>query len=79
VTGYTHILLILTTVYKVMAGLCLDLRMNNGCFSFILVPDTAITFLLQTHIAINPFLQRKTAHCAVSLMSEHPFTAIQKQ
>ena len=31
-TGYTHILLILTTVYKVMAGLCLDLRMNNGCF-----------------------------------------------
>jgi hypothetical protein len=32
VTDYTHILLILTAVYKVMAGLCLDLRMNNGCF-----------------------------------------------
>jgi hypothetical protein len=44
-----------------------------------LIPATIITYLLQTHNAINPFAQSKIAHYTASLVSELPFTAIWKQ
>jgi hypothetical protein len=68
VTDYTHILLILTAIDEVMAGLCLNLRMNNGCF-LVYFNSRYINYFSITHIAINPFPQRKTAHCTASFVS----------
>ena len=65
VTDYTHILLILTAIYRVMARLCLDLRMNNGCF-LVYFNSRYINYFFITDTYCNQSLSTKknsTLHC----------------
>ena len=67
VTDYTHILLILTAIYEVMAGLCLNLRMNNGCF-LVYFNSRYINYISITDTHCNQSLSTKknsTLHCII--------------
>jgi len=65
VTDYIHILLILTAIYEVKAGLCLDLRMNNGCF-LVYFNSRYSNYIFITYTFCNQSLstkQNNTLHC----------------